>query len=656
MPKSGKAPPPGWLAARVKSAGPRQKLPESTRWADKVQDRPAVSLAYQSSDDEYDDRGHLQQELAVDSAGVADEDEDLDYPPPKRSEPLKPQKLKPAAETNPVKESNQKEVVRDMPTPVMVMEVPEKPVPVVQDEAVSEEASQTSESSSEKRRAQMKARKSGAKTVAFNVNTAPAWKVKLHNIISWWVFDAVIGVVIFANGGLIGLETHYNVKLPIGCDADCKCKDASVVSQCSVLPAWVVGVDYSFFVIYSVELGLRLLCYGLPVFASGWVRFDAFLVASSFFDIVLKQVNIENEVLNQLMLVRMMRLARLARAVRLMSQFATLWSLVQGIMYSVETLAWTFFLVMILIYIFAVFGMEFITFDDELPADHPYNVNAMDNFNDLGAAIMTLLQFFSFDSIAAIYRPLIKNNLAIFFYVMTVLLLLSIALANLVTAILVDSSMEQANADKDTMKMLEAQKKAKQMEQLKVMFEELDEDGSGQLTIEELDAAPPNVLEQLIEIAGTDDIHALFEMLDYDGGGEVSTDEFCEGVMKATNSEKPMELSRLVKQCSEILRNSKEAIDILRPEDAEGEDGEDGEPKKPPEPPKEAEKNKRVEDLEYTVDTMEQSVSQISLQVSQMLKLIEKTGLPNQGGGADEHVVKKTRSHSQKRKSNKTGA
>ena len=71
------------------------------------------------------------------------------------------------------------------------------------------------------------------------------------------------------------------------------------------------------------------------------------------------------------------------------------------------------------------------------------------------------------------------------------------------------------------------------------------------------------------------DIEGLFQMLDYDGGGSLDTDEFCEGldlrnwflwwyaatfnfrgwgILRASTSEKPLELTRLVKQCSDILK------------------------------------------------------------------------------------------------------
>lgn len=55
-----------------------------------------------------------------------------------------------------------------------------------------------------------------------------------------------------------------------------------------------------------------------------------------------------------------------------------------------------------------------------------------------------------------------------------------------------------------------------------------------------------------------EDIDGLFQMLDYDGGGSLDTEEFCEGVLRASTSEKPLELTRLVKQCSDILKLCRE--------------------------------------------------------------------------------------------------
>jgi len=388
-----------------------------------------------------------------------------------------------------------------------------------------------------------------------------------HQWISWWGFDTLIGVIIMLNAVTIGIETQIKTTVPIGCTSDCNCDNVIASDkgkECHLPPDWISVADYIFLGIYTLELTARFVVYGPTVLRSHWVKFDLILVIAGLADILLKVIAPNDEYLKKLMLVRMLRLGRLARALRLMVQFQTLWQLVQGLLHSVPTLLWTFLLVMILIYISAVVGMELIKVDPNLPLDDPYNVAAGDNFGDFMNAIMTLLQIFSFDSIGGIYRPLIKHQPAIFIYFMIVILLLSIALMNLVTAVMVNSSLDQASEDKEAKKSWEEAKKKKQMEQLKIMFLELDEDGSGELSLDEIEGSPPEAQEQLQEIAGTDNLKELFEMLDYDGGGTVGVDEFCEGVLKATSSAPgTMELGRLVKQCADILKNSRETVSIL---------------------------------------------------------------------------------------------
>ncbi|CAK9109206.1 unnamed protein product [Durusdinium trenchii] len=218
------------------------------------------------------------------------------------------------------------------------------------------------------------------------------------------------------------------------------------------------------------------------------------------------------------------------------------------------TLLWTFLMVMILVYGFAIVGIETIHVDLTLPLEHPYNVAVMQNFDRFSDAMLTLFQCFTLDSAGEVYRPLITHNPVLIAYFMTVILVMAVSLMNLVTAIMVNSALDQASEDKDVKRAYEAVQKRKQLEQLKVMFLELDTDGSGELTLEELKTAPEEVREQLEAVAGTEDIEGLFQMLDYDGGGSLDTSEFCEGVLKASTSEKPLELTRLVKQCSDILR------------------------------------------------------------------------------------------------------
>merc|ERR1719266_1277378 len=90
----------------------------------------------------------------------------------------------------------------------------------------------------------------------------------------------------------------------------------------------------------------------------------------------------------------------------------------------------------------------------------------------------------------------------------------------------------------------------------------MDEDGSGQLDMAELRGASDEIRSQLQRICNMEDVEEIFKSLDYDESGSVDIDEFCQGLLKAT-SDKPGELIRIMKQCAEILKNTRESAAIL---------------------------------------------------------------------------------------------
>jgi len=173
--------------------------------------------------------------------------------------------------------------------------------------------------------------------------------------------------------------------------------------------------------------------------------------------------------------------------------------------------------------------------------------------------------------------------------------------------------------------------------------------------MEEIDAAPAEVRDQLVEIAGTEDIDSLFEMLDYDGGGTVGTDEFCDGVMKANNSDKPMEISRLLKQCSDILQNSREAVTLLRGEEWTGssadgdddskdnqdnQDNQDNKPRKQ-ETPVKKNKNPRLDKLEARMNNMDETIKDMEGDVQQLVQTMTRFLSMNHGSKTASNGMKK---------------
>ncbi|CAK0806791.1 unnamed protein product, partial [Prorocentrum cordatum] len=153
------------------------------------------------------------------------------------------------------------------------------------------------------------------------------------------------------------------------------------------------------------------------------------------------------------------------------------------------------------------------------------------------------------------------------------MLIVSISLMNLVTALMVDNAMSQSVQDKEAEQAWEAASKKKAIPKLKEMFLDLDEDGSGCLELEELQNAPEDLKDQLRQIAKMEDCEELFHSLDYDGSGSIDVEEFCDGVLKASQENKPLELLRLARQCTAIHQSTKEALQLIQESWPEGSQG-----------------------------------------------------------------------------------
>merc|ERR1719174_2260463 len=133
-----------------------------------------------------------------------------------------------------------------------------------------------------------------------------------------------------------------------------------------------------------------------------------------------------------------------------------------------------------------------------------------------------------------------KNMFLIPFFVLFILVV-PISLMNLVTAVIVEGSLEQAKQDREVAKAYKNHLIVKMMPRIEKMFEQLDADGSGDISLDEIEAAPPELAEELAKCFETDDMVELFEILDVNQSGTVSIHEFCEELVKVVVSEKSID-------------------------------------------------------------------------------------------------------------------
>jgi hypothetical protein len=300
----------------------------------------------------------------------------------------------------------------------------------------------------------------------------------------WWVlrilsdqkFDWVMGIVIIANSLTIGLQATAEVEK----------KSVKVYNI----------MEHCFLSIYCGELMMRFFCMGKGCLKSGWVVFDLVLVGMGTISswviepIILFAMSNEdgaNETLAPLMVLRVMRLLRLARSVRLLVQFKTLWMLVRGLLTSASTMFYTFMLMLLILYVFACVGIEIITKDQDIRSDEELGPLVDYYFSSVSRIMLTLVQFVTLDSIALVYTPLIHwSPFVLGFYFIFFIIVVSISLMNLVTAVIVEGAIEQGKQDREVQKAYEKQKIANLIPTIRRLFNELDTDGSGGLSLDEI--------------------------------------------------------------------------------------------------------------------------------------------------------------------------
>lgn len=239
---------------------------------------------------------------------------------------------------------------------------------------------------------------------------------------------------------------------------------------------------------------------------------------------------------DKVLMLRTLRLLRLIRALRLLVQFKTLWRLVHGLMNSLDILFSTTVLLLLSLYILACVGMELIINDDVL-----------------------------LDNLVIIFAPLVRLRPGLLLYYLSGVLIISIALMNLVTAVLVEQAIQTARMDAESDRTFRQQKMKELSPLIRHLFQTLDQDGSGSITKEEILMRMENhggrlrVPADLVDIFKPESMLQLFDILDSDDSGECDEDEFVNGVMQMAMTDVPIEARQTLKH----IRGFKRKFDKL---------------------------------------------------------------------------------------------
>jgi Ca2+-binding EF-hand superfamily protein len=189
-------------------------------------------------------------------------------------------------------------------------------------------------------------------------------------------------------------------------------------------------------------------------------------------------------------------------------------------------------------------GLELITMDESLPDDVIER-----NFPDLWVTMLTLCAFVTMDNAVDIYFGMIKEKWYLTFYFFSFIMLVSIALMNLLTAIVVEGSLEQARKDEEVAKQHKKTMVQRMLPRIYQVFKIMDADGSGDITLAEIKNAPALVQQEFQTLVGSSaKLEELFGVMDVDDSGVIDVDEFFDGVCRIATSDMPLETLRVMKQ------------------------------------------------------------------------------------------------------------
>jgi len=216
----------------------------------------------------------------------------------------------------------------------------------------------------------------------------------------------------------------------------------------------------------------------------------------------------------------------------MISYFKVMWRLVYSLLTAGGTMLSTSVLLLLALFISGVTAVELITKDSDLKMNPITGPIVEIHFASLPTSILTLVQFVTLDSIAAVYFPLMQAKPELVFFFVPIGLVVSIGLMNLVTAVLVENALENAEQEKELERLQLKNKVKGALPAMVEIFRVLDKDHSGHISREEIEHVPLDILPgKLLESISISSMADLFELLDVDCTGSLTQGEFVEGLL-----------------------------------------------------------------------------------------------------------------------------
>jgi len=369
---------------------------------------------------------------------------------------------------------------------------------------------------------------------------------RLQRIVNDFRFKLFMNVIIV----LSCIEIGFGVDAPT--HGYCVDSPGFIVLQCVLL----------FF--FIVEYILQVMANGKKYVFSFWGLADFFLTVSGIFTILIfgmihmdesdgcsvdspKNAGTAKSVGHALMSMRVIRIIQIARLVRLVASFRLLWSLVRGMESALKALSWALLLMLMWFYFFGVLGVQLVGKNSWLQKSDVKTL-VDEKYGNVLSGMLTSLQIATLDSWNSQIASSMLHEISLdpdwgtwmcfvtALYFLTVFGVGALMMMNLITALIVNQSIEGTKQDHQAQAAWEQERIKRVAESLERSFIDADKDGDGTLKWEELESSFLNsrseISHNLKQLGDLKTIHEMFDLMDTDGSGSLDAHEFTDGVQR----------------------------------------------------------------------------------------------------------------------------
>jgi len=381
------------------------------------------------------------------------------------------------------------------------------------------------------------------------------WRTQnwVRKIVASHNFELVFGLAILSNALLIGVEVEYT--------SSRKLADAPIAFKV---------VQHLYAITFLVELVFRGLSESWSFFTGRhllWNYLDLLICLFSLWEFALdasliiggsesnpRSTNMSN--VRIIRLVRITRLIRITRISRLMRFIKALRTLVYSIIVTLKSLVWALLLIMLLIYVFGIFFTQTVLDSGYSGFEDSYLIYKY--WGTLGLSMTTLFKSVSGGvSWEDAVDPLdsISWLLIVVFYIY--ISFAYFAVLNVVTGVFCQSALESAQRDQDMLMQQIMANKQNHVKKVKELFQDIDCDNSGFITLQELESRMEDAAVQAYFNSLELDVHdawTFFKLLDTDEGHTIEIEEFIMGCMRLRGPAKALDVARIMHE-NQLISN-----------------------------------------------------------------------------------------------------